>query len=202
MVGMSRGPIAIVAPVLGLVSLAVPAILGPVLGDDLSGLEVMGLLLAFPAAALVAISPAHASHNALPTPQALAIAIASGGFLGGAAVCYGRTAPASGIGPGVVSQVTAAALLFAIAALWGRWLRPKYAALLPAAGFGALSGVATVLSVLAYQRGSVAIVAAVLGLAPGPTIVLARFLNHETINPVQLVGFGFGVAAVVLFAFG
>ena len=202
MVGMSRGPIAIVAPVLGLVSLAVPAILGPLLGDELSRLEVAGLLLAFPAAALVAMSPAHASTNALPLLKAFAVAITSGGFLGGAAVCYGRTAPASGIGPGVVSQVTAAALLFAIALMWGRWLRPTVRGMRPAAGFGVLSGVATVLSVLAYQRGSVAIVAAVLGLAPGPTIVLARFLNHERINPIQLGGFALGVAAVVFFAFG
>ncbi|MDJ0497366.1 MAG: hypothetical protein QNJ89_06010 [Acidimicrobiia bacterium] len=202
MVGISRGPIAIVAPVIGLAALAVPAILGPLLGDELSALEVAGLLLAFPAAALVAVSPAQPRANALPVAQAFGIAVTSGGFLGGAAICYGRTAPASGIGPGIVSQLTAAALLVGVALVWGRWLRPTVQASRPAAGFGALSGIATVLSVLAYQRGSVAIVAAVLGLAPGPTILLARFLDHEPINPAQLVGFAFGFGAVVLFALG
>ena len=149
MVGMSRGPIAIVAPVLGLVSLAVPATLGPLLGDELSGLEVVGLLLAFPAAALVALTPAQGGGNRLPVSRALGIAILSGGFLGGAAICYGQTSAASGIGPGVVSQATAAALLVVIARLWGRWLRPTLRGMKPAAGFGALSGVGTVLSVLA-----------------------------------------------------
>ncbi len=202
MVGISRGPISIVAPVLGLVSLAVPAILGPLLGDELSSLEFLGLLLAFPAAALVAMAPVHHNANALPVAQAFGIAVASGGFLGGAAVCYGQTSPASGIGPGIVSQLTAAGLLVAIGVLWKLWLRPTLPALTPAAGFGVLSGIATVLSVLAYQRGSVAIVAAVLGLAPGPTILLARFLDHEKINPVQLLGFAFGIGAVVFFALG
>jgi drug/metabolite transporter (DMT)-like permease len=202
MLGMSRGPIAIVAPVLGLVSLAVPATFGPLLGDELSVLEVAGLLLAFPAAALVALSPTQRGSNRLPVPQALAIAIVSGAFLGGAAVCYGQTTAASGIGPGVVSQATAAALLSAIARLSGRWLRPRRRGIKPAVGFGALSGVATVLSVLAYQRGSVAVVAAVLGLAPGPTIVLARLLDHEEIARIQFGGFAVGIVAVALFAFG
>jgi drug/metabolite transporter (DMT)-like permease len=201
MVGMARGPIAVVAPVLGLTSLAVPAIAGPLLGDQLSGLEVAGLLIAFPAAAMVATAP-HSSDNAFPIGTALLVALAAGAFLGGAAVFFGRTSTESGIGPGVVAQMTGLVLLIGVSLSTGRLLRPKRDAVGVGAVVGLLSGLAVFLSVLAYQRGPVAIVAAVIGLAPGPTVVFAWWLMNEKINRVQLAGFVLGAAAVLLFAVG
>ena len=201
MVGMGRGPMAIVAPVIGLTSLAVPAIVGPLLGDVLSGLEVAGLLLAFPATALVAMSP-HRSDHALPVPRALAIAALSGSLLGTSAVFYGRTATESGIGPGVVSQVTATLLLLGIGLVSRRLIRPTRSALPLAVWVGVLSGFATLTSVLAYQRGPVSIVAAIIGLAPGPAVVLAWLVANERIGRLQIIGFAVGVLAVILFAIG
>lgn len=201
MIGMARGPIAVVAPVLGLTSLAVPAIAGPLLGDQLSQPEVAGLLIAFPAAAMVATA-SHASKDALPLPKALTVAVTAGAFLGAAAVFFGRTSTESGIGPGVVAQLTGLLLLISFGAFARRLFRPSRAALRIGALVGFLSGLAVVLSVLAYQRGPVAIVAAVIGLAPGPTVVFAWWLMGEKINRIQLGGFALGVAAVVLFAVG
>ncbi|MEA2003047.1 MAG: DMT family transporter [Actinomycetota bacterium] len=201
MIGMARGPIAVVAPVLGLVSLAVPAIVGPILGDQLSGLEVIGLLLALPATVMVAASP-QASSTGLPIPRALLLATVTGALLGSAAVFFGQTSQDSGVGPAVVAQVIATVLIFGMAATTGRLVRPTRFALRPALLVGVLSGLAVLLSVLAYQRGPVAIVAAVIGLAPGPTIVLAWLLVDERISRTQAAGFVLGVAAVVLFAFG
>ena len=67
---------------------------------------------------------------------------------------------------------------------------------------GTLTAFAVFMSVLAYQRGPVAIVAAVIGLAPGPTVLLARMVADERIRALQMFGFGLGVVAVVLFALG
>ncbi|MDJ0954075.1 MAG: DMT family transporter [Acidimicrobiia bacterium] len=201
MVGMARGPIAVVAPVLGLVSLAVPAILGPLLGDQLTGVETAGLLIAFPAAGLVSLSD-HQTEFTAPIPQAVAIASAAGVLFGTSAVCFGQTSTASGIAPGVVAQWTTTVLLFVFAAATHRLIRPRPHALRLAVVVGALTALAVFLSVLAYQRGPVAIVAAVIGLAPGPTVVLARMLAHERMRPIQGVGFALGVVAVVLFAIG
>lgn len=201
MIGMGRGPMAVVAPVIGLVALAVPAIVGPFIGDELTTLEVIGLLLAFPAAALVAVS-SHQSDNAFPIPQAVAIAALSGALLGSAGIFFGQTSVDSGIGPGVVSQLTATILLLAIAVLSGRLLRPKREAIWPDLGVGILSALALLFSVLAYQVGPVSVVAAVIALAPGPTVFLAWLVANERISRVQLVGFVFGAASVVLFAVG
>ncbi|MGA9594658.1 MAG: hypothetical protein WBV06_00760, partial [Acidimicrobiia bacterium] len=90
MLAMARGPIAIVAPVIGLMSLAVPAIAGPMLGDMLTRWDVIGVLLALPAAALVAtVSESDRSGGAVPSTVALATLV--GGLLGAAAVFFGRT---------------------------------------------------------------------------------------------------------------
>ena len=201
MIGFARGPIAIVAPVVGLVALAVPAIIGPLLGDQLSSLEVVGLLVAFPAAALVAVSPQPA-QRALPVASAVLLSVAAGGLLGVSAVFFGRTAIDSGIGPAVVAQMAALLLLLVSAAATGRLAKPRRVAVLPAVGVGLLSAVAAICTVLAYQRGPVAVVAAVLGLAPGPTVVLAWWLTQERINRMQLIGFALGIVAVMLFAVG
>ena len=201
MIGMARGPMAIVAPVIGLTSLAVPATIGPLLGDVLSGLEVVGLLLAFPAAALVALSP-HRAEAAFAVGPALAIAALSGSMLGASAVFYGQTATESGIGPAVVSQATTALLLIGIGLTTRLLVRPVQAAVSIAAWVGILTGVATLTSVLAYQRGPVSIVAAIIGLAPGPAVVLAWLVAHERIGRWQLLGFALGIIAVILFAVG
>ncbi len=201
MIGMARGPVSVVAPVLGLVSLAVPATVGPLLGDRLSGLEVVGLLIAFPAAGLVSLS-GHPGPGSGSIARGVAIAAGAGAFFGTSAVCFGQTSTASGIAPGVVAQMTTTVLLVTLALGLQRAVRPQKEAVWLAAGVGVLTAVAVFLSVLAYQRGPVAIVAAVIGLAPGPTVLLAWVLTKERIKVPQYFGFGLGVAAVVLFAAG
>lgn len=201
MIGMARGPIAVVGPVLGLTSLAVPAIVGPLLGDNLSAVEFTGLLIALPATAMVAASP-NLSVDGLPKRQALFLATVTGALFGSAAVFFGQTSPDSGIGPAVVAQAIATVLLLGIAVRTGRLLRPIRHAMEPAVVVGLLAAFSVLLSVLAFQRGPVAVVAAVIGLAPGLTVLLAWALLHERIGRLQFVGFAMGVGAVVLFAIG
>ncbi len=201
MVGMARGPIAVVAPVVGLVSLGVPAVVGPLIGDRLTGLEIIGLLVAFPAAGLVSAS-SHRPDGATSLARAVLIAVAAGALFGSTAVFFGQTGTSSGIAPGVVAQTTTTALLISVTVLSGRMVRPKPEAVWLAAAVGVLTALAVFLSVLAFQRGPVAVVSAVIGLAPGPAVVLARFLVNEEIRRIQLFGFLLGVGAVVLFAVG
>lgn len=201
MIGMARGPMSVVAPVLGLVSLAVPAIVGPLLGDNLSGYEVLGLLVAFPAAALVSLTENGSSHAA-PIPQAIAIAAVVGVLFGSSAVFFGQTNTASGIAPGVVSQITAALFLISVTLVLRKVMRPRRDALMAAVGVGVLTALAVFMSVLAYQRGPVAVVAAVIGLAPGPTVLMAWLLAREKVAWIQAMGLTLGAAAVMLFATG
>ena len=200
MIAMARGPIAIVAPVLGLVSLIVPAFVGPILGDHLARLDVIGLLLALPAAALVASVPGgRRESGVLP---AVALATLVGALLGMVAVCFGQTGEASGIAPAIVAEVTASLLLALAAGATGRLVRLRRRAVVPALGVGILTVLSILSSVLAYQRGPVAVVAAVIGMAPGVTVMLAWLVARERIGRWQAIGFGLGTVAVMLFAFG
>lgn len=201
MLGMARGPIAIVAPVIGLMSLAVPAVVGPLLGDNLTGFDIVGLILALPAAAMVA-SPPDGRRGGPDVLPAVALATLVGGLLGAAAICFGQTSEASGIGPAVVAQVTATVLLLVVGALSGRLMRLRGPAVRPAVAVGVLSVLAAASSVLAFQRGPVAVVAAVIGMAPAVTVGLAWLVTHERIGPLQGIGFTLGATAVVLFALG
>lgn len=201
MVGMARGPVGIVAPVLGLVTLAIPAVAGPLLGDQLSGWEIAGIALAFPAAVLVSLSN-HASEQSAPIRHAVAAGAAAGAGFGTAAVCFGQTSTAAGIAPGVIAQSTAALVLLGATVAMGRMVRPRREATSLAGVVGVLTAVAMFLSVLAYQRGPVAVVAAILGLAPGVTVLLAWLLTRERFSALQRFGFALGMVAVVFFAVG
>jgi drug/metabolite transporter (DMT)-like permease len=201
MVGMARGPMAIVAPTIGLVSLGVPAIVGPFLGDELTGLELAGLFVALPATALVAMHSGD-STDSFSTSKALLIGATVGALFGTSAILFGRTSIESGIGPAVTGQITATILLLVIGLGTHRLVRPKPEATRPALVVGLLAALAVLTNVLAYQRGPVVVAAAVIGLAPGPTVLLAWLFAHEPINRLQMLGFGLGIVAVVLFAFG
>jgi drug/metabolite transporter (DMT)-like permease len=201
MVGMARGPAGVVAPVLGLVTLAIPAVAGPLLGDQLSGWEIVGIAMAFPAAVLVSLSK-HETDTTAPVRQAIAMGAAAGAGFGTAAVCFGQTSTAAGIAPGVVAQATTALILFAATLGMRRMVKPQREASKLAGAVGVLTAVAMFLSVLAYQRGPVAVVAAILGLAPGVTVLLAWLLTREKFSALQGMGFALGILAVVFFAVG
>ena len=202
MVGMARGPMTVVAPVMGLVTLALPAVVGPFVGDRLSTLELVGLLLAFPACALISMSNTGPADAGAPIAQAVAYGAVAGTLFGLAAVCFGQTSTESGILPGVVGQVTTAVLLIGLMLATGRALRPRREAVGLASASGLLTALAVFLSVLAYQRGPIAVVAAVIGLGPGVAVLLAWLLDKERIRIVQIVGFVLGVIAVILFGMG
>lgn len=201
MVAMARGPMAIVAPVIGLVSLAVPAVAGPILGDVLTGWDVVGLLLALPAAGLVATLPeSDATEGA--ASAAVALSLLAGTLLGSAAIFFGRTGQESGIGPAVVAQMTATLLLLVSVVVTGRMVRLRRSGVVPAVAMGVLNVLAVLSSVLAFQRGPVSVVAAIIGMGPGVTVVLAWLVAHERIGRRQMMGFALGSVAVVLFAVG
>ena len=70
--------------------------------------------------------------------------------------------------------------------------------------FGVLVGLidigAVISMVIAFQRGNVAVVAAMLGFAPVTTMTLAWRIYHEAVRRWQWVGAGLGAFAFILFS--
>lgn len=200
--GMERGPMAVFAPVLGVVSLLVPATIGPLVGDRLSGVELAGVLLAIPAVVLIVAQGELPSWRTLRSTPALRLGALTGALLGAGALMLGQVDPSAEAMPALVIQVGSVLFIPAVARLtYGmphsvpelRW-------------FGILVGLvdigAIIASVIAFQRGDVAVVAAIMAFAPAVTIALAWQVYDDRVRGWQWVGAAGAVICVVLFAIG
>lgn len=200
--GMERGPIVVFAPVLSIVSLVVPAVIGPLTGQELAGLELAGVLIAFPAVLLI-VGGGELSLGALVhSRSALVLGAVTGALIGGASLCFARIDPDAGAMPAFISQLGAMVMIPVIT----RPIQPM-APLDPVvrnhgALIGAIDIVAIIASVIAFQKGNVAVVAAIMGFAPAITIALAWRVFHERVRGWQWVGSAAAAVAVLLFAVG
>jgi len=200
--GIERGPIVVFAPVLSIVSLVVPAVVGPLTGQSLRGLDLLGVVIAFPAVLLI-VSGGELSLTALANSRpALVLGVITGALIGGASLCFAQIDPGAGAMPAFVTQLGAVLLIPVIT--WP--IRPMAPIDRVVGKFGVVVGaidiVAIIASVIAFQRGNVAVVAAIMGFAPAITIALAWRVFHERVRGWQWVGAALASFAVLLFAVG
>jgi len=198
--GMTVGPIVVFAPVMALVAIIVPAVVGPLVGQDLVALEVVGVVIAIPAVVLVA------SERRLPTlaeirgSQAFMSGLIVGSLIGTVWLFLSFVSEEAGAAPVFVMTALGVVVIPVTARLLGLSFLPGPVAL----RFGALVGVtslfAMLLSVLMYQRGTAAVGSAMIGLSPGVSIVLAWKFLGERVWPIQVLGGGLGVVTVTMFA--
>lgn len=198
--GMERGPMAVFAPVVGVVSLVVPAVIGPLTGDGLRALEVVGVVLAVPAVVLIVSGGALTSAGRLRSNEALTLGVITGVLIGGAGLCFAQVDADAGAMPAFVSQLGTALLIPIVV----RPIRPMSPLSDVVRKFGLLVGVidigAIIASVIAFQRGNVAVVAAIMGFAPVVTIALAWRVYRERVQRWQWLGAGLAATSVMLFA--
>lgn len=196
---MERGPMAVVAPTFSLLSLVVPAVVGPFIGHELGGFEIVGLALAFPAVVLIA------SDGRLPTVEmlrgsGLALGCLVGVLLGCLSLTFAQISSDAGAMPAFLTQLGAVALI--------PLLTKPVKLMAPVSSdvrrFGLLVGLidigAVIATVIAFQRGNVAVIAALLGFAPATTMLLAWRIYKEAVRRWQWVGAALGAVSVVLFA--
>ena len=79
--------------------------------------------------------------------------------------------------------------------------RPVKHAVLLAALVGLIEIFGEFFVVLAFQRGPVPVVAAIVGLIPAVTMIWAKVIDNEPIYRLQIPGALLGVVSVLLFAF-
>lgn len=197
---MERGPIVVAAPTIGVVSLVVPAVIGPLTGASLAGLEVIGVLVALPAVVLIV------SEGRLPSPAAVAsspvfvLAATTGALIGFMALCLGQVAPEAEAAPAVVTQAQSVVLIPLVAMRFGGMARSNRDLRRFALVVGILDIIAIIASTIAFQRGNVAVVAAVMGFAPAFTIGIAWRLDGELVRRWQWLGAVLAVVSILLFA--
>jgi len=200
--GMARGPVAVFAPGYGLTMIAVPALIGPFIGQSLGLLAVCGVLLAIPAVVFLSGEGQLPRLAEVVRSRILGLAVLVGVSLGSAGICFSQVGEEAGVLPAFMSLAVGLLVLPVAArsqtgAVWPDRLNRRWGAVV-----GFTSAMAFMLSTVAYQMGSAAVVSALIALCPAVSITLSwRFLG-ERVARLQVMGGAFGAAAVVFLALG
>jgi drug/metabolite transporter (DMT)-like permease len=201
--GLAHHSAAVVAPIAAVVAAFVPTAWGLAHGERPSALVLIGVILALGAVALIA-GESGASIR-LGIAGGAAHAAAAGAALGSSVVFYSETSPRSGQYPLLAARCAS----FALAAIAVWWLRRRDAVQFPrgsvlphAIGAGAFDVTATALLVVAVRNDLLSVVAPVVSLAPGFTVVLAWRITGEHLNLTQRIGLVVALTGLVLIAVG
>lgn len=202
---LAIGPVSIASPVLSLVAMSLPVVVGLALGERPSPVALGGLALAVVAIPLLSLagdaSAAAAAPGEAPAPvlrlvnRVLPVSFAAGIMAGLFLVFIGRVSHGAGLTPLVISRLVAIALFSAwlFARRLPRW--PAPGARGSAIASGLLDSFANVAYLFAVQRGSLALVAALISLSPATAVVMARALLGERWSVPQRWGLAAALAA-------
>lgn len=198
---LAKGPMSVVAPTTALSASAVPVLAGLVLGDRPGPAALLGIAVSFVAVALITRERRDAPVPAREAVAALLPALAGGAIFGLFFVLLHQTGDHAGLWPLLAARLTSVPILAVLAASRREPLGLRSASMAGAVVVsGSLDMAANILYLLASQHGMLAVVAALTGLYPASTIVLAQTRLSERMAPVQLAGLGVAALAAVMVA--
>ncbi|MBV9094529.1 MAG: DMT family transporter [Streptosporangiaceae bacterium] len=199
--GLAVARMSVVAPLSAVLSAALPALAGLLLGEHLAALAWAGIAIAMPAVALVSLQPGdgHGSRRA-----GIVTGVVAGAGFALLFIALDRAGTSAGAWPLVPGQAVAAVMVLVWAAparnrpsrkAWSQAWRIGVAA-------GVLSGIANLLYLAATGAGQLAVVAVVTALYPAVTVLLARLTLHERWSRLQIIGLSAAAAAVAAISIG
>jgi uncharacterized membrane protein len=197
---LAAGPMSVVAPTTALAASVVPILAGIVLGERPGGLAVVGIAVSL--VAVVLITRERASDAYVPAGQAvLGLALGGGAIFGLFFVFLHQTGDAAGLWPLLAARLTSVpllALLITRHAGLSSFHVPRLTR--PVMVSGALDMGANICYLVALRHGMLSVVAALTGLYPASTILLAQSHLRERLHVPQLVGLGVAACAAILIA--
>ena len=205
--GLGSGRMAVVGPISAVGAAVVPVAVDVASGQRLPLLVWLGVALALPAIWLVSREPVVTGAGDARTPGSrsalgLADGVVAGVGFGTLFAALAQVPRDAGLLPVAVNQLVAAVLVVAVATALGRPWVPRQRA----AGLGAVCGTlgasATILFLLASQRGSLTVAAVLTALYPAFTVLLAAGLLRERVHPGQAWGLLLSATSVVLVVAG
>jgi drug/metabolite transporter (DMT)-like permease len=199
--GLAVGSMNVVAPLCGVLTCVIPAVIGVLLGDQLTAVELAGITLAVPAVALVSRQqrPASGPRRTGGAPLGL---LAGAGF-GLLFVALDQAGTQHGAWPLLPGQAVSLLLVLPFTRHGLRTAaRPGARTLATTAVAGILSGGANLLYLVATRYGELAIVGVVSSLYPAGTVLIARFRLAERWSRVQVTGMITAVVAVIFVVIG
>lgn len=192
---LATGTMSIVSPVTAVCAAAVPITAGLLLGERPGVLTLAGLMCALAAIGLVSlVKGEHDPHAGKTVLMAIGAGISFGLFY----LALSRSGPKPGMWPLVAARVSSVLLAIIVAVLRREPMLVERQAAPLAMGVGALDMAANVLFLYASHLGLLAITGTIASLYPTSTVVLARWLDHEYLRPIQWVGLAFAAVSLVL----
>ena len=197
---LAKGPMSIVAPTTALSASSVPILAGLLMGERPGAPALVGIAVAFFAIALIT-----REHREVAIPRSVALrallpAIGGGAIFGLFFVFLHQAGDGAGLWPLVAARAVSIPILISLVVA-RRTPMVRGASMIGALFVsGALDMAANVLFLLASRYGMLAVVAAITGLYPASTVVLAQTRLGERMQPVQFAGLGVAVLAAVMVA--
>lgn len=201
--GFASGQMSVVAPLSGVLTAAIPAVVGLLLGEHLGAVTLAGIALAVPAVILVSLNPEGGRGGQVRSAGVVEGLLAGLGFAL-ILIALDRAGSHFGAWPlipcdGLATVVTGLVIVLPLHRhRLGHW-RPS---LPPAVLAGVLGGASTVLYLFAAGKGQLSVVAVLTALYPASTVVLARLALHEEWSRLQATGLVAAVAAVAMISLG
>jgi drug/metabolite transporter (DMT)-like permease len=203
--GLSSGRMGVVAPVSGVLAVALPVAVGVATGERPGVLVWLGIAAAVPAIWLVARAPdpgRRAGDDADPPAGSGARdGVLAGLGFGALFACLGQVPAHAGFWPLVLNQLVGLVVIAVCATALGAVWVPRGRAWGGVLA-GLLGGAATGAFVAATHHGLLSVSAVLASLYPAFTVLLAALVLHERIHRVQAWGLALCGAAVVLVALG
>jgi uncharacterized membrane protein len=190
------GPMSIAAPLAAVIMVSIPVVGSFILGDRLTTMTVLGLVLGLAAIALLSMGQSVSIRG---TASANWAGISAGVLLG----LFVLTIAVSGQdqNASLLLMTRLAAGVFAFSLLLGRHRRIRFphGSVTPVIACGALSVLGNLSFLLAVQQGRLSIAAALASLGPALTVLLAVIVYDEVFGLRRSIGLGLAlVAAMVL----
>jgi drug/metabolite transporter (DMT)-like permease len=196
--GLSTARMGVVAPLSAIGTALIPVAVGVATGDRPSTTVVIGIVLAFPAIALISrVADADPSHRG----GVLDGVLAGLGF-GLLFVCFGQVGDDAGLLPLAVSQVASVTGVVATAMVLRQAWIPRSRGAWWAVVMGPLSVIAQGAFIYASHYGLLSVVSVISSLYPASTVLLAMVVLREKILRWQAVGLIAAAVAVALVATG
>jgi drug/metabolite transporter (DMT)-like permease len=205
---LAVGIMAVVAPTTAVCAVAIPVVFAVLLGERPVPLAVGGIVLGIVSIVLVSQQQTAAQRegsgpvSASRRSSGVGIALASGVAIGFFFLALAQTRPEAGMWPLVVSRSASVTLFGAVAIAGRRSIRMPLRAAALAVGCGIVDMLANALYLLAARQGPLSLVVTLSSLYPASTVLLARVVLGERLNPWQVTGVVCAMAAVVLIVSG
>jgi drug/metabolite transporter (DMT)-like permease len=183
---LANGKMSVVAPTTAVTSAAVPVLWGLGFGERLSALAVFGILMGLLAIALISRTN-DSEERSLGTARSIPIALVSGALFGGFIVIFDNVGEDSGLWPLLSARVFSVSVLLIVVLMTRSALIPT-SDRLPVASAGALDALANAFVLLAVQQGLLTLTAVLSSMYPAMTVALARAVDKERFQRVQIAG--------------